>query len=110
MYHTTSSNINSASRGLDLAAVHKQEKWHDHFHCNLELREGGTFLQQNLIWLSTDIWDDKVKDIIGTLVVWEVMWYSAVIKKKTRIVDVDLHRFITIDRVDDMEVYKTTSS
>ena len=30
--------------------------------------------------------------------------------KETQIVDVDLHRFIAIDRVDDMEVCTNTSS
>ena len=44
VYNITSGNINSAFHGLDLAAVHEQEKWYYHFCCNLELREGQIFL------------------------------------------------------------------
>ena len=42
-YDITRGNINSAFHGLDLAAVHEQEKWYYHFCCDLELREGETF-------------------------------------------------------------------
>ena len=43
VYHIINNNINPAFHGLDLAAVHEQGKWHDHFHHDLELREGETF-------------------------------------------------------------------
>ena len=42
VYHIISNNINPAFCGLDLAAVHEQGKWHDHFHHKLELRERET--------------------------------------------------------------------
>ena len=58
VYNIIGDNINSAFQGLNLAAVHEQEKWHHHFWCNLELREGETFSWWNLTWLSTDVWDD----------------------------------------------------
>ena len=43
VHNIISDNFNSAFHGLNLAAIHEQEKWHHHFCCNLELRGGETF-------------------------------------------------------------------
>ena len=43
VHNIISGKINSAFHGLNLAAIHEQEKWHHHFCRNLELREGETF-------------------------------------------------------------------
>ena len=47
-----------------------------------------------------------LKDTIGTLVVLEMMWYSAVVGKETRNVNIDLNRFI--DWVNNMAICKST--
>ena len=42
VHNIISGNINSAFHGLNLAAIHEQERWHHHFCHDLELR-GETF-------------------------------------------------------------------
>ena len=51
-----------------------------------------------------------LKDTIGTLVVLEMVWYSAVIEKKLELLMLIFTDLITIDKVNGLEVYTNVSS